>query len=107
MTKDNLASLRIKELIDLKDLRVFVSQREFVSIYRIISDVLKAPLPLKAIDLLQTTTHSTQQISAELGYGDLSNFYRAFKRWTGRNPGFYRKESTAFSKTVTASPDFS
>jgi len=230
--KDHLAFLRIKELIDLKDLRIFVCEREFVSIYRIISDVLKAPVPLneirfaypkpsyassyeevfhcpvkfnapghmiifdrkllsmplpmsnpiakktyeeeckhdclrlkvketmtdqirqeilfkketfpsftqlsrhmnisprtlrrrltgertsyksivedirknKAIDLLQTTTHSTQQIAAELGYSDLSNFYRAFKRWTGRNPGFYRKESAAFSKTVATSPDFS
>jgi AraC-like DNA-binding protein len=230
--KDSLASLRIKELIDLKDLRVFVCEREFVSIYRIISDVLKAPIPLKeirftypkpayassyedvfhcpvkfnarehmilfdskllsmplpmsnpiakktyeqecksecqrlkvketmtdqvrqeilfkketfpsftqlsrhmnisprtlrrrligektsykslvedirknkAIDLLQTTTQSTQQIAAELGYSDLSNFYRAFKRWTGRNPGFYRKESAVSSKIVAASPDIS
>jgi AraC-like DNA-binding protein len=61
----------------------------------------------KAIDLLQTTTQSTQQIAAELGYSDLSNFYRAFKRWTGRNPGFYRKESAVSSKIVAASPDFS
>ncbi len=45
----------------------------------------------KAINLLQTTDLTTEQIATELGYNDLANFYRAFKRWTGRTPGSYRK----------------
>jgi AraC-like DNA-binding protein len=215
--KDNLAFLTAKELFDLKDLRVFVCEREFVSVYRIVSDVLKAPVPLneirfaypkpayaayyedvfhcpvrfnarehtiifdsrllsvplpmsnpiakktyeqeckqtcqrlkvketmtdqvrqeilfkkeifpsftqlsrhlnisprtlrrrlndektsyksliasirkkKAVELLKTTTRPFEQIATELGYNDLSNFYRAFKRWTGRSPSFYRKK---------------
>jgi len=218
--KDNLAFLKIRELIDLKELRVFACEREFVSIYRIVSDIFKAPVPLneirfaypkpahassyeevfhcpvkfnvrehmiifdsrllfmplpmsnpiakktyeqeckqmcqrlkvretmtdqvrqeilfkeesfpsftqlsrhmnlsprtlrrrltdertsykflvadirkkKAVDLLQTTADPIWQIAAELGYSDLSNFYRAFKRWTGHNPGFYREKANS------------
>ncbi|PKN76991.1 MAG: hypothetical protein CVU51_17055, partial [Deltaproteobacteria bacterium HGW-Deltaproteobacteria-1] len=214
--KDHLAFARIKELIDLKEVRIFACEREFVSIYRIIGDILKESVPLheirfaypkpsyassyeavfkcpvrfnarehmiifdrgllslslpmsnpiarktyekecqqlclrfkaketmtdqvrqeilfrkeifpsftklsrhlnisprtlrrrlteektsykslvadirkrKALDLLQTTSVSTARIAAELGYSDLSNFYRAFKRWTGKNPNMYRK----------------
>jgi len=214
--KDHLAAARIKELIDLKDVRVFVCEREFVSIHRIAGDILKSPFPLheirfaypkpsyassyeaafkcpvrfnarehmiifdrellslplpmsnpiarktyekecqqlclrfktketmtdqvrqeilfqkenfpsftklarhlnisprtlrrrlteertsykslvadirekKALDLLQTTTVSIARIAEELGYSDLSNFYRAFKRWTGKSPNTYRK----------------
>lgn len=215
--KDHLAYIKARELIDLKDLRVFACEREFVSICRIVSDVLKTPvspkeirfaypkpayaanyeeafhcpvrfnahehmfifddtllsmsLPMsdpiakktyeqecrqlcqrlkvketmtdqvsqeilfkeksfpsftelsrhlnisprtlrrrltdektsykslvkdirkkKAINLLQTTTHPVERIAAELGYSDLSNFYRAFKKWTGKNPGDFRKK---------------
>lgn len=214
--KDELAFITVRELIDLKDLRIFACEREFVSIYRIVYDILKAPAPLseirfaypkpayaayyeevfhcpvrfnapehmiifdsgllsmplpmsnpiakktyeeeckqlcrrlkvketmtdqvrqeilfkkesfpsftqlsrrlnisprtlrrrltdertsykflvagirkkKAVELLKTTTRPVEQIATELGYSDLSNFYRAFKRWTGKNPGFYRK----------------
>jgi len=32
-----------------------------------------------------------EQIAADLGYHDLANFYRAYKKWTGRTPGSYRK----------------
>lgn len=44
----------------------------------------------KAIHLLQTTTLPIESIAAELGYSAMSNFYRAFKRWTGRSPNHYR-----------------
>jgi AraC-like DNA-binding protein len=40
----------------------------------------------KAINLLRTTDYPIWQISAELGYNDLANFYRAFKSWTGYTP---------------------
>jgi len=46
----------------------------------------------KATHLLQTTDLSIDKIAKEIGYSDLSNFYRAFKRWTGHNPGIYRKD---------------
>ncbi len=55
-------------------------------------DLLSGILKKKAIHLLQTKTLPIEQIAAELGYNDLANFYRAFKRWTGHNPGHYRKK---------------
>jgi len=30
------------------------------------------------------------RIARELGYSDPANFTRAFRRWTGQNPGSYR-----------------
>lgn len=47
----------------------------------------------KAINMLRTTNSSIGQIATELGYRDLSNFYRAFKSWTGRTPSSYRRKT--------------
>lgn len=46
----------------------------------------------KALDLLNTTGYSIERIAAELGYSDVPNFYHAFKGWTGKVPGEYRKK---------------
>ncbi|OQA26315.1 MAG: HTH-type transcriptional regulator GadX [Chloroflexi bacterium ADurb.Bin344] len=61
---------------------------EGTSYKQLASDILKN----KAIHLLQTTDLSLEQIATELGYGDLANFYRAFRKWTGRTPGSYREK---------------
>ncbi|XID75813.1 AraC family transcriptional regulator ligand-binding domain-containing protein [Alkanindiges sp. WGS2144] len=45
-----------------------------------------------AISLLSRSDYSLEQISDELGYSDVGNFTRAFKRWTGRTPGNWRKD---------------
>lgn len=37
------------------------------------------------------TTLSLRDISSELGYSDTAHFTRAFRRWTGRSPGAYRR----------------
>ncbi|ACL05837.1 transcriptional regulator, AraC family [Desulfatibacillum aliphaticivorans] len=64
-------------------------KEEGTSFKNIVSDVQKE----KAIHLLQTTNLPIQQIALELGYEDLPNFYRAFKRWTGKTPGDYRQSN--------------
>ena len=33
---------------------------------------------------------SISQVASELGYNDLSAFTKAFRRWTGESPSFYR-----------------
>lgn len=43
-----------------------------------------------AISLLKNNTYSMDYIAEHLGYTDVSNFSRAFKRWTGESPGKYR-----------------
>lgn len=38
-----------------------------------------------ATSLLSRTDYSLEQIADELGYSDVANFSRAFKRWSGRS----------------------
>mgnify|MGYP001187713430 CR=1 FL=1 len=46
----------------------------------------------RAISLLSRTDYSLEQIADELGYSDVANFSRAFKRWSGRSPSNWRKD---------------
>lgn len=43
-----------------------------------------------AIERLCYSNQTINSIAAELGYQDISNFGRAFKRWTGLSPSAYR-----------------
>lgn len=45
----------------------------------------------ESVRLLQTTTLSVADIAEKVGFDDLPNFYRAFRRWTGTTPGAYRE----------------
>jgi len=49
----------------------------------------------RAITLLATTRLSVMEIGAELGFAEPSAFHRAFKKWTGANPGDYRRRANA------------
>ena len=45
----------------------------------------------QAENLLRENQLSINEISERLGYADISHFSRAFKKWTGVNPGAYRQ----------------
>ena len=48
----------------------------------------------KAISLLEKGEKSVQEISLEVGYRDLNNFYKYFKQHTGETPaGFHKKHA--------------
>lgn len=47
--KGDLAFMRMKELIDLKDLRIFICEREFSSLYRNTSDIIHSAIPLNEV----------------------------------------------------------
>lgn len=55
-------------------------------------EVLEATRRSMAREYLRKGEHSQAQIAFMLGFSDQSNFSRAFKRWTGKSPGQYRKE---------------
>jgi AraC-like DNA-binding protein len=44
-----------------------------------------------AITLLDSTTLPVETIAGRVGFSENSSFYRAFRKWTGLNPGAYRE----------------
>ncbi len=58
---------------------------------------------VRAIEYLVETNEPVEQVAARLGYGDPSNFRRAFRRWTGKAPTTYRAERRS-SPLVIAHP---
>ena len=46
----------------------------------------------QALLLLRTTALSVREIARRLDYADSSTFVRAFRSWTSRTPGEYRRE---------------
>ena len=62
------------------------------SSYQRIKDQLRLDL---AIDRLSRTDRPAADIGLELGFADPSAFYRAFKRWSGVQPGEYRARRVA------------
>lgn len=52
----------------------------------IVADIRKA----LAIDYLEKTNLTTDEIAARLGYSDAANFRNAFARWTGKTTRVFR-----------------
>ncbi len=46
----------------------------------------------KALRLILAGSHNVGQVADLLGYGDVTNFSRAFRRWTGESPRGYRQQ---------------
>lgn len=63
------------------------------------SDILEDIRRQMAVRLLDENERSIERIAEELGYSDVANFNRAFKRWTGTTPGQYRRTRSEQSPT--------
>jgi len=59
--------------------------------YQDLLDQLRAT---HAMRLLAQPELSVEQIAEQVGYSSAANFYRAFRRWTGRSPGAFREAMT-------------
>ncbi len=46
----------------------------------------------RALLLLRSRDVSTKDVAERVGYSNVANFMRAFRRWTGRTPAAYRRE---------------
>lgn len=55
------------------------------------SEILDDIREQKALLLLARSDLSVEQVADRLGYSDVANFTRAFKRWTGLTPSGWRK----------------
>ncbi len=55
------------------------------------SDLVEEARLQMAVDLLVQEDVTLESIADTLGYSDLANFSRAFKRWTGQTPSGWRK----------------
>lgn len=55
------------------------------------SDILDQ-LAIEQARVLLRTALSVEQIAERMGYSDVSNFGRAFRRWTGTTPAAYRRD---------------
>ena len=103
--KDNSAALKVRNLIianldqridmesvaatmcvSLRTLRRMLSN-EGTSFRNLIEEVRET----LALELIQGTNLSLEDISYRLGYSDTANFFHAFKRWKGQTPNHFRK----------------
>ncbi|HEX9105298.1 MAG TPA: AraC family transcriptional regulator ligand-binding domain-containing protein, partial [Polyangia bacterium] len=57
------------------------------------SDLLEEERRERALVLLRGSSHTLEEITEQLGYSDVANFARAFRRWTGQTPGTFRRGS--------------
>lgn len=55
------------------------------------SDLLDEERHRRSLLFLRETSLSLQEIAERLGYSDTPNFFRAFRRWTGRTPNSVRQ----------------
>jgi AraC-like DNA-binding protein len=44
-----------------------------------------------AVDYLRNSLLTVEQIAQLVGYGEAASFRKAFRRWTGKAPGEYRR----------------
>jgi AraC-like DNA-binding protein len=57
------------------------------------SDLVEAELRQRAERLLVDERLPVAEVASQLGYHDVSNFSRAFRRWTGLTPREYRDQA--------------
>ena len=65
-------------------------KRRFAEAGKSFSDLLGEVRKERALLLLGDHRLNVDAIAAELGYSDVANFARAFRRWTGETPSEYR-----------------
>jgi len=85
----NMAKLTDQMHFSTRNLQLRLQQEGYS--YRKITQQIRKEL---AIQLVSSSKVSLKDIHYLLGYSDASTFYQAFKRWTGKTPGAYRRGSS-------------
>jgi len=58
------------------------------------SNILESIRKFRSMELLSATSMTVQEISFLLGYSDVANYRKAFKRWQGCSPSEFRKNAS-------------
>jgi AraC-like DNA-binding protein len=58
------------------------------------SELLEQQQRERALMLLRSRNLSLEEVAERVGYSDVANFTRAFRRWTGLTPGAYRRAAS-------------
>lgn len=88
-----------------RDLRVSARtlQRQLSALGASFQQLLEEARRSQAITYLTETDDAIEQVAAKVGYGDASNFRRAFRRWTGYAPLQFRARHRS-ARTAEARP---
>jgi AraC-like DNA-binding protein len=81
----------VEEIAKRLHLSTRTLKRQLAAVGTTFSDILDDWRRERAVLLLERRELSLDEVAARLGYSDVANFTRAFKRWTGKTPGGYRR----------------
>ncbi len=78
--------------VQMMDMSPRSLQRRLMMEDKTLTEVIEQWRMKTSIDLLQNSRVQVKEISEKLGYSDVSNFVRAFRRWTRTTPNRYRQD---------------
>ncbi|MDJ1481774.1 chromate resistance protein [Cytophagaceae bacterium YF14B1] len=90
---DTNLSLSLKEISEGLNIHPAYLSREFSKYFNNLSfgEYIRKLRIEKAMDLLQSSSHSLAEIAYLTGFSDQSHFTRIFRKYTGQSPAEYRK----------------
>jgi AraC-like DNA-binding protein len=91
--KDGFPSL--EEVASLLHLSGRTLKRQLAAEGVSFSEIVEEERRVGALLLLRAPELSIEQVAARLGYSNVANFARAFRRWTGSTPADYRRTGVA------------
>jgi AraC-like DNA-binding protein len=83
----------IEQLADATGTTVRTLQRRLKDAGVTYNDLLTDVRKTLALNLLENETLALAEIAFSLGYAEVSAFNHAFRRWTGKTPGDYRRRA--------------
>lgn len=82
----------LDEVAALSGMSTRTLKRRLAALGTAFSTVLEDEQRKRALILLRSEELSIDQIAGRVGYTEVANFTRAFRRWTGMTPAAYRKQ---------------
>lgn len=77
-----LSNMSVRKFSDVFMEEQGITFRDFISSYRV----------ARARELIDQKHYSITDVAYQVGFADVANFSRAFKRWTGECPAVYRRK---------------